>query len=28
MSAVLRSLPSYAPRTAEGVLAQVNALVD
>ncbi|HXO51060.1 MAG TPA: hypothetical protein VN888_08540 [Mycobacterium sp.] len=28
MSAVLRSLPSHAPRTAEGVLAQVNALVD
>jgi 3-hydroxy-9,10-secoandrosta-1,3,5(10)-triene-9,17-dione monooxygenase len=28
MSAVLRSLPSDAPRTAEGVLAQVNALVD
>ena len=28
MSAVLQSLPSHAPRTAEGVLAQVNALVD
>ena len=28
MSAVLRSLPSHAPRTAEGVLAEVNALVD
>ena len=27
MSAVLHSLPSHAPRTAEGVLAQVNALV-
>ena len=27
MSAVLRSLPSHAPRTAEGVLAEVNALV-
>jgi alkylation response protein AidB-like acyl-CoA dehydrogenase len=25
---LLRSLPSHAPRTAEGVLAQVNALVD
>jgi hypothetical protein len=28
MSAVLRSIPSHALRTAEGVLAQVNALVD
>jgi len=28
MSAALRSLPSHAPRTAEGVLAEVNALVD
>ena len=28
MSAVLHSLASPAPRTAEGVLAQVNALVD
>lgn len=28
MSAALKSLPSFAPRTAEGVLAQVNALVD
>jgi 3-hydroxy-9,10-secoandrosta-1,3,5(10)-triene-9,17-dione monooxygenase len=28
MSAVLRSLPSHSPRTAEGVLAQVNTLVD
>ena len=27
MSAVLRSLPSHATRTAEGVLAEVNALV-
>jgi 3-hydroxy-9,10-secoandrosta-1,3,5(10)-triene-9,17-dione monooxygenase len=27
MSAVLRSLPSHAPRTAEGVLAEVNELV-
>jgi hypothetical protein len=24
MSAALRSLPSHAPRTAEGVLAEVN----
>jgi 3-hydroxy-9,10-secoandrosta-1,3,5(10)-triene-9,17-dione monooxygenase len=28
MPALLHSLPSHAPRTAEGVLAQVNALVD
>ena len=28
MTAVIRSLPSHAPRTAEGVLAEVNALVD
>src|SRR5215510_15751202 len=28
MSAALHSLPSHAPRTAEGVLAQVNVLVD
>ncbi|MDT7792223.1 MAG: hypothetical protein QOD59_1659, partial [Mycobacterium sp.] len=28
MSAVLRSLPSHSPRTAEGVLAQVNTMVD
>jgi hypothetical protein len=28
MSTALRSLPSHAPRTAEGVLAEVNALVD
>ena len=28
MSTVLHSIPSHAPRTAEGVLAQVNALVD
>ena len=27
MSTALRSLPSHAPRTAEGVLAEVNALV-
>ena len=27
MSAVLQSLPSHAPRTAESVLAEVNALV-
>jgi len=27
MSAALRSLPSHAPRTAEGVLAEVTALV-
>ena len=27
MSAVLHSIPSHAPRAAEGVLAQVNALV-
>jgi alkylation response protein AidB-like acyl-CoA dehydrogenase len=27
VSAALRSIPSHAPRTAEGVLAQVNALV-
>src|ERR1700752_2108319 len=27
MSAVLRSLPPHAPPTAEGVLAEVNALV-
>ena len=27
MSAELRSLPSHAPRTAEGVLAEVNELV-
>src|SRR5262245_25519273 len=28
MSAALHSLPSHAPRTAEGVLAAVNAMVD
>jgi 3-hydroxy-9,10-secoandrosta-1,3,5(10)-triene-9,17-dione monooxygenase len=28
MSAVLRSLSSHSPRTAEGVLAQVNTMVD
>jgi 3-hydroxy-9,10-secoandrosta-1,3,5(10)-triene-9,17-dione monooxygenase len=28
MSAALRSLPSHSPRTAEGVLAQVNTMVD
>ena len=28
MSAALHSLPSYAVRAAEGILAQVNSLVD
>ncbi len=28
MTAAIRSLPSHAPRTAEGVLAEVNALVE
>ena len=28
MSVALRSLPSHSPRTAEGVLAQVNTMVD